>query len=78
MPERSGGYTFISRIISALKGYQIGTEAAQYAAARGLSLKEAAVACGCLSREEADDLLDPLMLTDVLKTGKLLLEYKDK
>ena len=65
-------------VISALKGYQIGTEAAQYAAAKGLSLKEAAVACGCLSREEADELLDPLMLTDVSKTGKLLFEYKDK
>ena len=65
-------------VISALKGYQTGTEVAQYADAEGLSLKEAAVAYGCLSREEAEKLLDPLMLTDVSKTGKLLLEYKNK
>ncbi len=60
-------------VVSALKGYQTGTEVAQYADRNGLSLKEAAVACNCLSQEEADRLLDPLMLTDVSKTGKLLL-----
>lgn len=65
-------------VISALKGYQAGTEVAQYADANGLSLKAAAVAYGCLSREEADELLDPLMLTDVSKTGKLLFEYRNK
>lgn len=63
-------------IVSALKGYQVGTEAAQFADKNGLTLKEAAVQCGAFSQEEADELLDPLMLTDVSKTGKLLLEIE--
>ncbi len=61
-------------IISALKGYQVGTEVAQYAAEKDLSLAEAVVECGFLSKDEADALLDPLMLTDISKTGKLLLD----
>ncbi len=65
-------------IISALKGYQIGTEVAQYADKNGLTLKEAVVQCGYMSAEEADQFLDPLMLTDVSKTGKLLLEIDKK
>lgn len=63
-------------IISALKGYQIGTEVAQYADKKGLSLKKAAVEYGCLKQDEAYKILDPLMLTDVSKTGKLLLDIE--
>lgn len=63
-------------VISALKGYQTGTQVARYADEKGLSLKEAAVACGCLGQEEAKKLLDPLMLTDVSRTGKMLLDIE--
>ena len=65
-------------VISALKGYQTGTEAAQYAHEKGLSLKCAAVESGCLSQEEADTFLDPLMLTDVSRTGRMLLDIVQK
>lgn len=63
-------------VISALKGYQTGTQVAGYADQNGLTLKEAAAACGCLNEEEAKRLLDPLMLTDVSKTGKLFLDIE--
>lgn len=61
-------------VISALRGYQVGTEVAQYADKKGLSMKAAAVEFGCLSKEEAEELLDPLMLTEAEKTGKLFLD----
>ena len=78
LPKRSGGYFSSAAVISALKGYQTGTEAAQYAHEKGLSLKCAAVESGCLSQEEADTFLDPLMLTDVSRTGRMLLDIVQK
>lgn len=61
-------------VISALKGYQKGTEVAQYAYKNRLSLRQAALETSCLTQEEADWILDPLALTEVSKTGKMLLQ----
>lgn len=64
----------LSVVVSALLGYQKGTEVAQYAADNNLSVKEAAVRLGYVEREQADLLLNPLTLTDAKKSGNLLLD----
>ncbi len=61
-------------VVSALIGYKKGTEVAKLASEKDLSIKEAAVLSGYLTKEEAEKFLDPLMLTDVSKSGKLLLD----
>lgn len=63
-------------MISAVKGYEAGTAVAQYADRNHLSLKEAAIQCGCLEAEEAEQLLDPLMLTNQEETGRMLLKLE--
>ncbi len=61
-------------VVSALIGYKKGTEVAKLASDKDLTIKEAAVLSGYLTKEEAEEFLDPLMLTDVKKSGKLLLD----
>ena len=61
-------------VVSALLGYKKGTEVAKLASEKNLTIKDAAVLSGYLTREEAEKFLDPLMLTDVKKSGKLLLD----
>ena len=63
----------IAAVVSAVAGYQKGTEVAKLAAKEGLSIKAAAVKTGVMTQDEADKLLDPLMLTDAKLSGKLLL-----
>ena len=61
-------------VVSAVVGYQKGTMVAELAAKEDLSIKEAAVRLGALSAEQAEKLLDPVMLTDPEQSGKLLLD----
>lgn len=61
-------------VVSALLGYPSGTKAAEYAATHQTSIKEAAIALQLLSAKQAEQLLDPLMLTDVEKSGAIMLE----
>lgn len=61
-------------VVSAVVGYQKGTMVAELAAQEDLSIKEAAVRLGALTAEQAETLLDPMMLTDPDRSGKLLLD----
>ena len=61
-------------VVSAVVGYQKGTMVAELAAKEDLSIKEAAIRLGALSAEQAEKLLDPVMLTDSEQSGKLLLD----
>lgn len=61
-------------VVSSLLGYQKGTETAELAAQQDLSIKEAAVKLGYLTEDRADELLDPLMLSDAKRSGALLLD----
>jgi len=60
-------------VVSAVVGYQKATEVAELATKEDISIKEAAIRLNVLDANEADELLDPEMLTDVKRSGKLLL-----
>lgn len=62
----------ISTVISALFGYEVGTMVAKEAVATGSNIKETSIRLGILTLEEAELLLDPLMLTDYEKSSKVL------
>ena len=59
-------------VVSAMFGYDEGARVARHAAAHDLSIRDATVALGLLSPGDADQLLDPLLLTDPAKSGPLL------
>lgn len=51
---------------------------AHLAAEKNLTIKEAAIESGHLTRQEAKEFLDPLMLTDGKRSGALLLAIARK
>lgn len=59
-------------IPSALFGYEVGNEVAKYAYENNVSIKEAVLAMNLMDEKVADEMLDPLMLTDVSKSSSLL------
>ncbi len=61
-------------MISALLGYKKGTEVAHLASEKNLTIKEEAVRSGYLTDGQAERLLDPVVLTDSKRSGKLLLD----
>jgi aspartate ammonia-lyase len=62
-------------ILSPIFGYQKTVEIAQHALSENKSIKAAAIESGLLSNEEADELLNPMNLTDPVKCSKLLNHY---
>ena len=61
-------------VVSAVAGYQKGSQVAKLAAKEDLSIKEAAIRLKVLTPQQAETLLDPVMLTDPERSGKLLLD----
>lgn len=61
-------------MVSALLGYKKGTKTAQYAAQNDLTIQDAAVRLGYLKEQDAADLLNPLMMSDVTQSSALLLQ----
>jgi len=72
----------IAVVIAIIYGYDTGVKVAKYAHKKGTSIKEAAIALEILSPELAEELLDPMMLTDVNKsveiTNRLAQMQKEK
>lgn len=67
----------ISTVASALFGYERGTEVAKTAFAHGISAKQATIDLGLLTPQEAETLMDPLMLTDYQRSGHILAVRKE-
>ena len=63
----------LAMVVSAMFGYVKGAEVAEYAVSRDITIKEAVLALGLLSEDQATEVLDPLMLTNIEKSGNLLL-----
>jgi len=68
----------ISTVVSALFGYERGTEVAKTAYAKGISVKQAVVDLGLMTPREAGTLMDPLMLTDYAKSGEILARGREE
>lgn len=68
----------ISTVLSMIFGYSVGTKAAKYAYKHNLSVKEAAVQLGILSPSLADELLDPMMLTDAERSVAITQRFVER
>lgn len=58
----------LSSIIDTIYGYEVGSKAAKYAYENDVSIKQAVVSLNMMPESLADELLDPLMLTDVTRS----------
>ena len=65
----------LSTVIATLFGYEKGAEVAEYAHVRDMDVKEACLALGLLTPEQAQELLDPLAMTDNEAYQALLEKY---
>ncbi|WP_081413663.1 aspartate ammonia-lyase [Eisenibacter elegans] len=61
----------LALVISVIYGYEVGVKVAKYAYENDLSIKQAAIDLGVLSPELAEELLDPVMLTDVSRSMEI-------
>lgn len=64
----------LGAVVSAVLGYEKGTEVAKLASEENLTIKEAVLRLGYINEAEADKLIDPLMLCDVEKSGQLFMD----
>ena len=84
VPNEAGNTYKVSRsmgiapAVSALLGYKKATEVANYAKEHNISICDAVVALGFLPRDVAEKVLDPVALTDVHVSSKLLYEHTEK
>lgn len=63
-------------VVAAIHGYGVASGIAKSAATENTTIKEEVIGSGLMTKEEADQLLDPLMLSDEMKSGELLLRLK--
>lgn len=68
----------LSTAIAAVFGYEKGVYVAQYAHDNNLTIKQTVLKLNLLSPEQANELLNPLAMTNNVKYQKLLEKYKKK
>ncbi len=68
----------IATVPAALFGYEQGTAVAKTAQARGISAKQATIELGLLTQDEADELMDPLSLTDYQVSSRILALQRER
>ncbi len=68
----------LSTVIATLIDYPAGVKIAKLAEKENISVREACLREGLLTAEEADILLDPLLLTDGEAFARTIREYKEK
>jgi aspartate ammonia-lyase len=62
----------LSSIVALIYGYQAGNKVAKYAEENNLSIKQAAIALKIMTESLAEELFDPLTLTDVTKSVRMI------
>lgn len=62
----------LATVVSTLYGYETGTRVAKAAYKENKSVKQVVVEMGILSADEAEKLLDPMLLTDMEKSARLM------
>lgn len=66
----------LSTVLASLFGYEIASDVAKEAYKRELTIKEITVEKGLLTKEEANTLLDPMTLTSLEVSSRVLSEFK--
>lgn len=66
----------ISTVVAATQGYPLGVKVAHYAEQKGITVKEAVLEMGVMTKEEADVLLDPMLLVDPQKMAEAIAAWR--
>ena len=66
----------ISTVVAATQGYPLGVKVAHHAEQKGLTVKEAVLEMGLMTKAEADHLLDPMLLVDPEKMAQAIAEWR--
>lgn len=66
----------ISTVVAATQGYPLGVKVAHYAEEKGLTIKEAVLEMGLMTKAEADHLLDPMLLVDPEKMAQAIADWR--
>lgn len=66
----------LSTVIATVFDYPLGVKVAHYAQQRGITVKEAVLEMGLMSREQADTMLDPLLMTDPDQMARAVAAFK--
>ena len=68
----------LSTVVAATQGYPLGVKVAHYAEHKGLTVKEAVLEMGLMTQEEADEMLDPMLLVDPERMAAAIAAWKAK
>ena len=68
----------LSTVVAASLGYPEGVRVAHYAEAHKLTVKAAVLEMGLMTAEEAEVLLDPILMTDPLKMAPVIADFKKR
>lgn len=74
--EEAAASIALSTIVATCYGYPTGVKVAQYAADRGCKVQDAVVELGLMTKEEADTLVNPILMTDPERIDAAAAEFK--
>lgn len=74
--EEAEGSIALSTVVAASLGYPEGVRVAHYAEKHGVTVKEAVLAMNLMTEEEAQILLDPIIMTDPVKMAPAIAQFK--
>ena len=66
----------LSTIVATCYGYPTGVKVAQYATDHGCKVQDAVVELGLMTKEEADTLVNPILMTDPERIDAAAAEFK--
>lgn len=66
----------LSTVVAATFGYPKGVETAHYAEKHGVTVKEAVLAMGLMTPEEADKMIDPALMTDPARMAEAIAAFR--
>ena len=76
--EEANGSIALSTVTAALFDYPTGVKVAHYAQSHRLNVKEAVVEMGLMNEEEAEKMIDPLLMTDPDKMAQALATFREQ
>jgi aspartate ammonia-lyase len=76
--EQAENTLALSPVIASIYGYDVGSKVAKYAYQNNTTIKQAVIDLNIMSKSLADELLDPLMLTDIDRSVHILNRFKEQ
>lgn len=70
------GSIALSTVVAATKGYPNGVKVAHYCEEHGVTVKQAVVEMGFMTPQEAEHMIDPMLMTDPQKMAAAIAEFR--